>query len=136
MGGFGDDRVSGGEGYDNLVGSGRKAGGGFFADNGDRGSDVLSGGDGDDSIMGGLGPDKLSGGAGGDLIYDDFNEEGGPREDTSRDVISGGPGDDAISTYNDPATRDVVGCGPGHDTVFFADEADLISEDCEEVDRG
>jgi Ca2+-binding RTX toxin-like protein len=136
MGGFGDDAISGGPGYDNLVGSGRKANAGFFADNGDRGADVLSGGDQDDSLMGGLGPDRLSGGAGGDLIYDDYNEEGGPREDSHRDVISGGRGDDAIGAYNDPASRDVVGCGPGHDTVFFADEADLISDHCEKVDRG
>lgn len=136
VGGFGDDRISGGAGYDNLVGSGRKANAGFFADNGDRGADVLSGGEQDDFLMGGLGLDRLSGGAGGDLIYDVYNEEGGPREDSSKDVITGGEGDDAIGTYNKPAVRDVVSCGPGYDTVFFADKADLISDDCEEVDRG
>lgn len=135
-GGFGDDTINGGPGYDNLIGSGRKADASFFADNGDRGADVLSGGDQDDSLMGGLGPDRLSGGAGGDLIYDDYNEEGGPREDASKDVIWGGSGNDAIGTYNDPAAKDVVSCGSGHDTVFFADKADLISADCEEVDRG
>jgi Ca2+-binding RTX toxin-like protein len=136
MGGFGSDRISGGVGHDNLVGSGRKAGAGLFADNGDRGADILSGGDQDDSLMGGLGPDKLSGGAGGDLIYDDYNEEGGPREDASRDLISAGPGVDAVGTHNDPAARVVVSCGSGRDTVYFADETDLISDDCEEVDRG
>jgi Ca2+-binding RTX toxin-like protein len=86
MGGFGDDTISGGQGYDNLVGSGRAAHACFFADNGDRGADVLSGDDGDDSLVGGLGPGRLSGGAGGDLIYDDYNEEGGSKEDASKDV--------------------------------------------------
>jgi hypothetical protein len=28
----------------------------------------------------------------------------------------------------------MMSCGPGYDEVFFADEADVISEDCDVVD--
>jgi hypothetical protein len=69
-------------------------------------------------------------------IYDDYNVEGGLREDASTDVISGGSGPDAIASRNEPAVRDIVGCGPGHDEVSAADEADLIAEDCEVVGVG
>jgi len=42
------------------------------------------------------------------------------------------PGDATIQPGDVPASKDFVRCGPGIDTVY-ADEADVVSGDCERV---
>jgi hypothetical protein len=55
-----------------------------------------------------------------------------PRPCLGLDVISGGPGDDRINVVR--GDHDTVRCGPGRDVVF-ADPADEVAADCEDVRR-
>jgi Ca2+-binding RTX toxin-like protein len=118
----GRDTLRGTNGADNLSGKGGS----------DRlislaGNDNLSGGPGSDRLDGGPGSDTESGGDGGDFLFDT-----GEGVRNSSDSLSGGAGDDALLTRDVPAGKDAVSCGSGTDIVF-ADRADVIANDCEQV---
>jgi Ca2+-binding RTX toxin-like protein len=118
----GPDTLRGTNGADNLSGKGGN----------DRlislaGNDKLSGGPGHDYIDGGPGSDAVSGGEGRDFLFDTAE---GVR--TSSDSLSGGDASDWLLPRDVPAGKDEVSCGSGTDVVF-ADRADVIAEDCEEV---
>ncbi len=80
---------------------------------------------GEDEIVDGLGKDVVYGGAGSDNLI-------GYGGDTSTDSFRGGAGGDIIQPVDVPATKDRVSCGSGVDRVD-ADEADVVSGDCERV---
>ena len=80
---------------------------------GEAGNDAIDGGRGDDVLYGDSGSDLLVGGADVDRLY-------------------GGPGSDRLRSKD--AWRDAVACGPGRDVVE-ADRVDLVSADCEVVQR-
>ncbi|HET7271055.1 MAG TPA: hypothetical protein VFI90_08195 [Rubrobacter sp.] len=97
------------------------------------GGDQINGGGGTDLVRGGLGRDELSDGLGQDTVYggagvDNLIGYG----DTSVDHFYAGSGDDTLQPRDVPAVKDVVTCGTGTDTVY-ADEADVVSSDCETV---
>jgi Ca2+-binding RTX toxin-like protein len=97
------------------------------------GGDQINGGGGADLIKGGLGRDELSDGLGRDTVYggagvDNLIAYG----DTSVDYFYAGGGDDTVQSRDIPAVKDVVSCGAGTDTVY-ADKADVVSDDCEQV---
>jgi hypothetical protein len=48
------------------------------------------------------------------------------------DRYYGDDGGDIFQPRNVPAVKDMVSCGPGTDTVY-ADEADVVGGDCEQV---
>jgi hypothetical protein len=81
---------------------------------GAAGDDVLVGGSGNDEIDGGDGNDVLTGGLGAD-------------------ILSGGGGSDNLQIRDEVA--DQASCGDDPDSVT-ADQADVVSADCETVDRG
>ncbi len=101
------------------------------------GDDVLQGGDGPDQLDGGPGADTLDGGYGDDVIV------GGPGRDAiSADLAGGdcGPlwckfpyGNDVVQARDGEV--DSITCGAGTDRVV-ADASDIVSSDCETVDRG
>src|SRR5918999_4638974 len=109
----GRDTLRGTNGADNLSGKG--------------GSDRLISLAGNDNLSGGSGSDTESGGDGGDFLFDT-----GEGVRNSSDSLSGGAGDDALLTRDVPAGKDAVSCGSGTDIVF-ADRADVIANDCEQV---
>ena len=109
----GRDTLRGTNGADNLSGKG--------------GSDRLISLAGNDNLSGGPGSDTESGGDGGDFLFDT-----GEGVRNSSDSLSGGAGDDALLTRDVPAGKDAVSCGSGTDIVF-ADRADVIANDCEQV---
>jgi Ca2+-binding RTX toxin-like protein len=117
FGGAGDDYVDGEQGKDELHG-----GPGDDTLAGRAGDDRIFGDAGDDRITGDRGSDHIAGGAGNDQIFGNLDP----------DVISGGSGDDRINVVR--GDHDVVRCGPGHDVVF-ADPADRVAADCEDVRR-
>jgi Ca2+-binding RTX toxin-like protein len=97
------------------------------------GGDQINGGGGTDLVRGGPGRDELSDGLGRDAVYggagvDNLIGYG----DTSVDHFYAGGGDDTVQSRDVPAVKDVVSCGAGTDTVY-ADEADVVSSDCETV---
>jgi Ca2+-binding RTX toxin-like protein len=102
------DAIAGGAGDDRLFGR--------------RGHDTLDGGAGDDRLDGGRGADRLAGGAGDDVL------DGGRYLDT----VSGGAGGDVVRARD--GFRDRISCGPGFDRVA-ADARDVVSRDCERVER-
>jgi len=108
-----DEQISGFGGDDRING-----GGGADLVLGGRGSDELADGLGRDTVRGGSGPDNLIG-------------QGG---DAARDYFIAGGGDDLIQPVDVPGVADVVDCGPGTDTVY-ADEADIVKDNCERVRR-
>jgi Ca2+-binding RTX toxin-like protein len=79
-------------------------------------SDEISDGFGRDLVYGGMGADNLIGYGG----------------DTSVDRFYGGHGNDIFQPRDVPAVKDVVICGSGTDTVY-ADKADVLSGECEQV---
>jgi Ca2+-binding RTX toxin-like protein len=98
------------------------------------GDDRLNGGDGDDLIEGGLGSDELGDGSGRDIVNgnggaDNLIGQGG---DTSADRFYADSGRDTIQSRDVPAVKDTVECGAGTDTVY-ADKADVVADDCEQV---
>ena len=74
------------------------------------------------TVLGGPGADALRAGPASDVV------DGGE----GRDRIAGGAGDDRLLTRDGLA--DAIGCGAGTDRVE-ADSADVIADDCENVDR-
>lgn len=118
------------------------------------GSDVIFGGSGDDVLFGGndrdgesssgadtiygdAGSDFINGGSGADALYGKNGNDtivGGPPNDKSVDRIYGDGGADTIYAQNKPASRDIIYCGGGRDRVF-ADRSDIVSSDCETVDK-
>jgi len=80
---------------------------------------------GEDEVVDGLGKDVVYGGDGADNLI-------GYGRDTSVDRFYGGPGDDTIQSRDVPAAKDRVRCGSGFDHVY-ADEADVVSKDCERL---
>jgi Ca2+-binding RTX toxin-like protein len=131
----GDDSLFGKGGPDALFG----AGGDDYVD-GEYGNDELHGGPGNDTIAGRSGDDRIFGDAGDDHITGDRGFDhiaGGSGNDEifgnlDPDTISGGPGNDRINVVR--GDIDAVRCGPGHDVVF-ADPADRVAGDCEDVRR-
>jgi VCBS repeat-containing protein len=102
--------VNGGNGNDNVVGTG-----GEDLLSGGNGNDVVSGLGGHDGLSGGNGNDTLYGGAGNDFLYGDNGNDvldGG----TGRDVLAGGNGNDTLTGGAD-ADLFVVGKGGGNDIV-------------------
>jgi len=119
---------------------------------------LLSEGPGAHLMYGDGGPDHLEtfgpaspqtmlfGGAGNDLFNDNSSSLpggmfGGNGSDnfiamTAGTVVFGGAGDDSIfSTEHGAApARSEIHCGPGTDTVIQADTADVIDDDCEDVE--
>jgi Ca2+-binding RTX toxin-like protein len=98
------------------------------------GDDRLNGGGGDDLIEGGLGSDELGDGSGRDIVNgnggaDNLIGQGG---DTSADRFYAESGRDTIQSRDVPAVKDTVECGAGTDTVY-ADKADVVADDCEQV---
>ncbi|MCW2961853.1 MAG: hypothetical protein JWM90_2240 [Thermoleophilia bacterium] len=89
---------------------------------GGSGNDSLFGQGGNDQLFGGAGKDRLFGGVGNDLL------DGGP----GADLLSGEAGRDRIIARD--GVRDVIRCGSGFDTVI-ADRRDVVSRDCERVQR-
>ena len=98
-GGAGDDRITGGDAADTLIG-------GTGADmlEGRAGNDTLHGGDGDDHLIGGRGSDLLHGEQGDDRLQGDAGDDtlnGGADSDTlvgglGIDQLNGDAGDDVI----------------------------------------
>jgi Ca2+-binding RTX toxin-like protein len=98
-----------------------------------EGTDELYGGKGDDRLQGGVSPDTLLGEDGNDLInggFDDDYLDGGNSNDLiyaslGDDILEGGPG------------QDYFNCGDGLDIVldFSTEEGDIITSDCEDVQR-
>jgi Ca2+-binding RTX toxin-like protein len=98
-----------------------------------EGTDELYGGKGEDHLQGGVSPDLLLGEDGNDVInggFDDDYLDGGNRNDLiyaslGDDILEGGPG------------QDYFNCGDGLDIVldFSAEEGDIITSDCEDVQR-
>jgi Ca2+-binding RTX toxin-like protein len=116
----GEDNISGTEKSEHISGLG--------------GDDRLNGGGGDDLVEGGLGSDELGDGRGQDTINandgaDNLIGQGG---DTSVDHFYAEGGRDTIQTRDVPAVKDTVECGAGTDTVY-ADKADVVGDDCEQV---
>jgi Ca2+-binding RTX toxin-like protein len=122
-------RLTGGDGMDQLIGSGSGVttatggGGGDYLSGGEA-ADDLDGGTGSDSLRGRGGTDRLVGGEGNDGLQGDdvaccYEDEGGPPPEappTSADVLEGGPGDDQ---FDSPDGADKLSGGDGRDTVFI-----------------
>jgi Ca2+-binding RTX toxin-like protein len=141
----GSDSLSGGFGNDRLT-SGNGAG---FLSGGD-GNDIIVGGPGIDSVQGGAGDDYVRSGGGNDLVYgnsgndglsgdgDDDLIRGGPGNDhlyggeddddllggLGRNTYAGQNGDDVLHARN--ATRDSVNCGGGDDDATVDPQAVLL----------
>jgi hypothetical protein len=95
---------------------------------GGGGADRLDGGAGDDLLDGGYGDDAITGGPGRDRIYADRRDSDcGPLWCTLP------YGNDTIDARD--GEPDSVTCGAGEDSVT-ADAVDVVSSDCEHVDRG
>ncbi len=92
---------------------------------GTRNAEEIRGLGGGDEIVDGLGKDAVYGGDGADNLI-------GYGGDTSVDSFRGGAGDDTVQSRDVPAAKDRVACGPGVDRVY-ADDADVVAEDCERV---
>jgi Ca2+-binding RTX toxin-like protein len=93
--------------------------------NGTSNAEEIRGLGGSDEISDGLGADLVYGGIGGDNLI-------GTASDTSEDRYYGGSGEDILQPRNVPAVKDMVSCGPGTDNVY-ADKADVVGGDCEQV---
>lgn len=89
------------------------------------GFENLTGGDGHDALSGDAGFNHLYGGPGSDAI------DGGGG---GHDVLRGQSGDDTIQARDALTLFSDVACGGGADTAVV-DAADLVSADCETVDR-
>ena len=94
--------------------------------NGTRNAEEIRGLEGSDEISDGLGADLIYGGTGEDNLI-------GTASDTSVDRFYGGSGGDIFQPRDIPAVMDMVSCGPGTDTVY-ADKADIVGGDCEQVE--
>ena len=135
-GGFGNDRLTAGNGA------------GFLS--GGDGNDVIVGGPNIDSVQGGAGDDYVRSGGGNDLVYGNFGNDG-LSGDGGDDLVRGGPGNDHLyggeddddllgglgrNTYAGQnggdvlharnATRDTVSCGAGDDDATVDPQAVLL----------
>jgi Ca2+-binding RTX toxin-like protein len=97
------------------------------------GADQINGG-GPDLVEGGQGSDELADGLGKDTVYGNSGRDNliGQGGDTSLDYFYGGGGNDLVQPVDVPTVKDVVSCGRGTDTVY-ADEADVVNDNCERV---
>ena len=124
-----EDSITGTDHTDIITGTGKAEQisglGGGDQINGRGGNDLIQGGRGPDEVADGLGQDSVYGGAGKDNLI-------GQGGDTSLDHFYAGGGDDTVQPVDRPAVKDVVNCGPGTDEVY-ADEADVIKDNCERV---
>ena len=91
------------------------------------GDDVIDGGTGNDNIQGNRGNDTITGGPGRDTINGDNNSV------CTSLVCIPGASNDVIQARDGEV--DQVACGFGTDRVV-ADAVDVVSGDCEAVDRG
>ena len=98
------------------------------------GDDRLNGGGGADLVEGGLGSDELGDGDGRDIVNGNGGADNliGQSGDTSVDRYYADSGRDTIQSRDVPAVKDTVECGAGTDTVY-ADKADVVGDDCEQV---
>src|SRR5829696_7744168 len=121
------DLIFGLAGNDNLIGgSGKDIVQGGTYERSLGGNKNLLGGDGNDVVFGGKGSDRVVGEEGNDILID------GNEPNPVKDTLSAGDGNDVLWVWNRPAGKDVVACGDGSDRVF-ADRADALADDCEEV---
>ncbi len=104
----GNDRLFGGDGWDELSG-----GNGRDLLRGDAGNDILDGGDSNDRLFGGDGNDDLYGGNGRDRL---FGNDGADNlsGDGNNDALFGGDG------------NDVLNGGRGNDNLIGGDDADIF----------
>jgi Ca2+-binding RTX toxin-like protein len=116
----GEDDISGTEKSEHISGLG--------------GDDRLNGGGGDDLVEGGLGSDEIGDGRGRDTVNANDGADNliGQSGDSSVDRFYAEGGRDTIQTRDVPAFKDTVECGAGTDTVY-ADKADVVGDDCEQV---
>jgi Ca2+-binding RTX toxin-like protein len=134
----GSDVVQGGAGAD----GGEFSHGGLMGDspaisvNSRRdGDDIVHGGIGRDTIYGFGGDDLLVGGGASDYIFAEefrsrFGRPGIARSrNPGKDTVSGGGGGDHIEAVD--GRKDVIACGSGKDAVWFDEELDAVSTDCE-----
>jgi Ca2+-binding RTX toxin-like protein len=134
----GSDRVYGGYGADGdeyvpggLFGDSPK----MSADSSRDGNDRLYGGGGRDVLYGFGGSDLLYGGGGVDYILAGEFRTGmrRPGVATSRnpgvDIVSAGADGDHIEAID--RRRDVIDCGGGKDAVWFDEQLDVVSANCE-----
>ena len=124
-----EDLITGTDGNDIISGTGKSE-----HISGLGGDDRLNGADGADLIEGDLGSDELGDGGGQDIVNgnggaDNLIGQGG---DTSPDRFYADSGRDTIQSRDVPADKDTVECGAGTDTVY-ADKADVVADDCEQV---
>jgi Ca2+-binding RTX toxin-like protein len=121
--------ITGTDGEDIISGTGKSEHISGFG-----GDDQLNGGGGDDLVEGGLGSDELGDGSGGDTVNGNGGADNliGQSGDTSVDRFYGSSGDDTVQSKDVPAFQDTVECGAGTDTVY-ADKADVVGDDCEQV---
>jgi Ca2+-binding RTX toxin-like protein len=134
-GSFGDDRITGTESDDIIIGlSGSdtiSGGAGNDKIQGNEDSDKLYGDEGDDILQGGMGSDQIFGREGDDVLVGGMDDdylvgEGG------NDKIYGSEGDDIL--IGGPGA-DYFDCGAGTDVVidFNISENDDNVGDCEEI---
>ena len=99
------------------------------------GDDSIFGGDGSDSLYGFGGDDLLVGGGGTDYIFaEEFRTRlGHPgvarSKNPGKDTVSAGAGGDHIEAVD--GRRDVIACGDGKDAVWYDEDLDTVSSDCE-----
>ncbi len=138
LGGAGDDEISGGGGGDDLRGQAGddsvRGGAGDDLISGGGGADRLAGGGGADTARGGGGDDLVLGGAGGDRIRggagDDTLRGGGEGDlihgDRGRDRLGGGAGDD---TARGGGGEDFIAGGRGADRLSGGSADDTLRGD-------
>ena len=97
---------------------------------GEDAAETIDGGTGDDYLEGGKGHDTLTGGPGKDTIYGDDTDASCNADYVESCVLYG---NDTIQVRDGEA--DQVDCGAGTDKVV-ADGADVVSPNCETVERG
>lgn len=115
-GGFGDDRLHGGNTIDHIQGG--------FGDDfvfGLAGDDEINGGEGDDTLFGGVGDDLIIGGNGRDWL----------QGDEGVNILIGGLGDDS---YDVNGTDTIIeNEDEGYDAIFIENNFDLEGTNLEEI---
>jgi hypothetical protein len=137
-GGFGADRLIGGDNGDVLLGER-----GADVIRGGHGADRVAGGPGDDLVIAGAGPDRGFGGADDDLVYGKRGDDelrGGRGEDIVADFFGldrlfGERGEDYLNTFElvdaDGEPGDFLHAGRGPDYGCRASPGDVLVE-CDE----
>ncbi len=107
----GNDRVTGSDNADTILG-----GGGADELQGGAGNDILRGEDGADRLYGGAGVDFLVGGAGDDIVdAGDGNDT--LTDDAGNDTYYGGGGDDVLNITAGTTAADSFHGGSGYDRI-------------------